>query len=151
MAQDYYDILQPFDAIVQKLDDNKAQLGLRYIAENDENLLPQYPAVLVQTDRTVRTRHATRQFMVEWHLDIWVFHNQLSVSAATRSREDIELATAIRKLLHADMELGGHIIDSFVDGEFPGVSARVIGANVTTIVTTRLTWTGQNRVPYEAS
>ena len=58
MAQDYYDILQPFDYIVRLLDDNKATLGLRYIAQNDEELIPEYPAALVQCDNTERILHA---------------------------------------------------------------------------------------------
>ena len=151
MVQDYYDILQPFDFIVGLLDDNKATLGLRYIAENDEQLLPQYPAMLIQTDNVVRDIHATGQFLVEFYLDLWIFHAQLSVSTAVRSRKDIELATAVRKLLHANRTLDDHIIFGYVNGEFPGVSARVVEQNVVTTVTTRLTWRGENRVPFELS
>jgi hypothetical protein len=151
VAQDYYDILQPFDHIIELLDDSKAALGLAYIAENDENLIPQYPAVLVQTDNVRRQYHATGVFIVYFHLDLWVFHAELSSSSAVRSRKDVQLATDIRKLLHANRQLGGHIIDSLVDGEFPGISGRVIDSNMRTIVTTRLTWVGENRVPYEAA
>lgn len=149
MAQDYYDILQPFDFIIGLLDDNKATLGLRYIAQNDEELLPQYPAVLVQTDSMAREIHATQMFRVEFNLDIWLFHAELSSSTAVRSRKDIELATAVRKLLHSNRTLDGHIVHGFVTGEFPGIGARVVQANVVTTVVTRLTWTGENRVPFE--
>lgn len=148
MAQDYHDILQPFDHIIKKLDDHKAALGLEYIAENDEDLLPAYPAVLVQADRTERAYHTTNMFMVRFYLDLWVFHAELTVSTATRSRKDIQLATDIRKLIHSDRTLGGHIIDGFIDGEFPGISARVANNVTTGIITTRLTWNGQNRVLY---
>lgn len=150
MAQDYYDILQPFDFIYDLINDNKATLGLRYIAQHDEELIPQYPAVLLQTDRTSTQQHATGQFRKEFHLDLWVFHAQLTMGKAERSRKDIELATAIRKLLHSNYTLDGHIIFGFVNGENPGITARVIGGNVSTIVTTHLTWMGENRVPYEA-
>lgn len=151
MPQDYNDILEPFDYIVGMLTDAMPALGLEYVAQNDEELLPAYPAVLVQADRTERTRHTTGQFMVRFNIDLWVFHADISVGAATRSRKDIELATNIRKLLHSDRTLGGHIIDSMVDGEFPGISARVANNVTIGIVTTRLTWNGQNRVPYELS
>ena len=151
MAQDYYDILQPFDYIVNLLDDNKATLGLAYIAQNDEDLIPQFPAVLVQTDNTERIYHATRQYLVRFHLDLWVFHADMTSGVAARSRKDIELATAIRKLIHTKPDMDGHITQSFVDGEFPGITARVIGGNNSTIVTTRLTWQGQNRVQFEDS
>ncbi len=151
MAQDYYDILQPFDYVVNLLDTNRASLGLRYIAQNDEQLIPEYPAVLVQTDATSRRQHATRQFYVEWAMDLWVFHASLTDNAATRSRKDIELATAIRKLLHTKKDMDGHIVQSWIDGEFPGVTARIVGGSLSTIVTTRLTWHGENRVPFELS
>lgn len=151
MAQDFNDILQPFDYIIGMLDDAKPALGLEYIAQNDEDLLPAYPAVLVQADRTDREIHTTNQFRVEFHIDIWVFHAELSVNTATRSRKDIQLATDIRKLLHSDRTLGGHIIHGFVDGEFPGISARVSNNVRTGVVTTRLTWAGSNRVLFESS
>ena len=150
MAQDFYDILQPFDYVVKLIDDNKATLGIRYIAQNDETLLPEYPAILIQTDRIRREFHATQQWLVEFHLDLWIFHAKLTVDHATRSREDIEFATAVRKLLHSDKTLGGHVIDSIVDGEFPGVYAREINAEMTGIVGTRLTWMARNRVPFSA-
>lgn len=149
--QDFNDILQPFDFIVELLNDNKADLGLRYVAENDDELIPEYPAVLVQCDNTERERHATQIYRVVFHLDLWVFHAGLSDSIAVRSRKDIELATAIRKLLHSKSSLDGHIVQAFVDGEFPGITARVIGGDPTAIVTTRLTWQGENRVRYEDS
>ena len=149
MAQDYYDILQPFDYIDNLLDDNRANLGLRYIAKHDEELIPQYPAVLIQTDRVAREQHATQMFRVEFHIDLWVFHAELTASVAVRSRKDIELATEIRKLLHSKRTMDGHIVFGFVDGEFPGITARIIGNVTSTVITTRLTWTGENRVRYE--
>lgn len=152
MPQDFHDPLQVFDYVHDRLENNKASLGIKYVAQLDENLLPEYPAILVTMGRQVdRTLHATRQFEVTFNLDIWIFHALLTVSKATRSREDMQLATDIRKFLHSDMTLGGHIIFGFVDGEYPGEVARVTGQKVNTIVTTRLTWTGQNRVRYEDS
>jgi hypothetical protein len=151
VAQDFYDPLQPFDYMVDKLDDNKAALGIRYIAENDERLRPLYPAILVTLENLERDYHATGQFLLTFHIDVWVFHAELTVKKAVRSRKDIELATAIRKLIHNDRSMGGHIVHGWVDGEFPGITARVIGENVNTIVTTRLTWQGVNRAPFEAS
>jgi len=147
MAQDYYDILQPFDYIVRLLDDNKATLGLRYIAQNDEELIPEYPAALVQCDNTERILHATQQYYVGWSIDLWIFHAEMSISQAERSRKDIELATAIRKLLHTKSTMDGHIIFGFVTNEMPGMLAN--RATNTAIVTTRIIWQGQNRVRFE--
>ena len=149
MAQDYYDILQPFDFLYDRINDNKATLGLRYIAQHDETLIPQYPAILIQTDRTETAQHATGQFLKQFNIDLWIFHAELTVNRATRSRMDIELATAVRKLIHANYTLDGHIIFGFISGEFPGISARILGSTLTSVLTTRLTWMGENRVPYE--
>ncbi len=149
--QDYVDILQPFDYIVQMLRDAQPALGLEYVAENDEDLFPSYPAVLVQADHTERAQHTTGMFKLVFHINLWVFHAELSVNTATRSRKDIQLATDIRKLLHADRTLGGHIIFGFIDDESPGISGRVSGDQATGVVTTRLAWSGQNRALYEMS
>lgn len=151
MAQDFYDPLQPFDHLVKLLDDNKASLGVRYIAQNDERLRPAYPAVLVSSEGTGRVLHATGIYLLTFSIDIWIFHAKLTIGKAKRSREDIEMATALRKLIHTDTTMQGHIIHGFVDGEFPGVTTAVIGKNVDTIVTTRLTWQGTNRAPFEVS
>lgn len=151
MAQDFYDILQPFDFIVKLLRDNQATLGIKHIAENQEQLLPEYPAILVQADHTHRENHATRQFYVRHHIDVWVFHADLTVSQATRSRKDIELATAVRKLLHSKIDLDGHIVQGHVGSEDPGFAARVIENQASFCVVTRLAWEGELRVPYEAS
>ena len=150
MAQDYYDILQPFDYLYDLFDDNRATLGLRYIARHEEDLIPQYPAMLLQTDRTITEQHATGQFLKNFHIDLWIFHADLAVGQAARSRKDIELATNVRRLLHAHYTLDGHIIFGFVDGEIPGITNRLVAGGIVTVVTTRLTWQGQNRVPYEA-
>jgi hypothetical protein len=74
----------------------------------------------------------------------------MSIGQAARSRKDIELATAVRKLVHSQYTLDGHIIFGFIDGEFPGITNRLVSGAVATVVTTRLTWMGENRVPYEA-
>ncbi|HKU52604.1 MAG TPA: hypothetical protein VJQ25_09065 [Nitrospira sp.] len=151
MPQDFYDQLQPYNYIANKIDDRKAELQLRYVAKHDEDLIPAYPCVLLQLANTEREYHTTGQFMVTFRIDLWIFHNELTVDKATRSEQDIELATNIRKLIHSDRTLGGHIIHGWVDGEFPGITARVMDRDISTIVTTRLTWMGQNRVPFEAS
>lgn len=151
MAQDFYDILQPFDYLVKLLDDNKATLGIRYIAQNDEQLLPEYPAILIQADNTLRELHATQVHRVVWLIDLWIFHAELTQGKAGRAREDIEMATAVRKLIHSKRDMDGHIVHGFVGNEDPGVSYRAIGRRVSTVVTTRLVWSGENRVRYEDS
>lgn len=150
--QDYKDSLEVFDYLYQLIDDHKAELGIKYVAQLDEELLPEYPACLLTLEGPMeREQHATQMFKVTFHSDIWVFHAELTVGKAIRSRQDVELATNVRKLLHTKFTLDNHIIFGFVDGEFPGRAMRRVGGRQTTIVTTRLTWTGQNRVRYQDS
>jgi hypothetical protein len=152
MAQDYFDPIQAFDHIVKLLDDNKADLGIRYIAQLDEDLIPEYPAILVNMEGGVqRTQHATQQFKIEFGIDVWVFHAALTDSKAVRSRKDIELATKIRKKIHTQFTLDGHIVFGWVTGEFPGRTTRIVGQKASTVVTTRLVWYGVNRVPFNKS
>lgn len=151
MAQDYYDALQVLDHIKTLLDNKKVELGIKYIATQDENLLPEYPALLLQIGPVQRELHATQMFYVTFHLNFWVFHAEMAVGKAVRSRQDIEFATDIRKLLHEHRTLSDHIVFGYVTGEFPGETTRVVGAKTSTIVTTRLTWQGENRVPFEMS
>lgn len=153
MPQDYHDPLQPFDYMVNFLDDNKATLGIKKIIQLDEELINEYPAILINMEGSpmLRQYHATQMFLVRFHLDIWIFHGKLTVRKAIRSRQDIEMATAVRKLIHTKRDMDGHIIDGFIDGEYPGRATRVIGQKASTIVTTRLTWRGENRVLYQDS
>lgn len=151
MAQDYYDILQPFDYLVDLLDDNKAVLGIKYIAQHNEELPTEYPALLVQTDNELREFRATQLFMVRWFMDIWVFHASLTEGIAERSRTDIELATAVRKLIHTKRDMDGHIVQGWIAGSIPGVANTVVGGQSATIVTTRLMWQGENRVRFQDS
>jgi len=150
--QDFKDQLEVFDFLYKLIDDNKATLGVKYVARLDEELLPEYPAVLLTLEGpTTRQQHATRVFKVEWHCDVWVFHAELTVGKAIRSRQDVELATNVRKLIHTKFTLDDHIIFGFVDGEFPGRALRRVGGKQSTIVSTRLTWSGENRVLYQDS
>lgn len=151
MAQDFYDILQPFDFLNDLLDDNKASLGIRYIARHEEQLVPIYPAILLTAETTQREYHATQVHLVRFFIDIWVFHAEMTQGKATRSRTDIEMATALRKLVHSDRIMSGHIIDGYISSEQHVNSTRLIGQRRGTIVSTRLTWQGENRVPYALS
>jgi hypothetical protein len=152
MAQDFYDILQVLDYLYERLDNNKVALGLRYVAYGDEQLLPHYPAAVLAAEKPLERRHhGTRQFHVTFGCDIFVFHANLSASHRVRTREDIELAQAVRKFVHDDFSLGGHIIFGYIEMESPGIVTRAIGQKSEMVVTTRLSWTGENRVNFDAA
>lgn len=149
MAQDFYDPLQVFDYIYKLVDDNKANLGLRYVAQFNEDLIPEYPSAHVTMGQIQREEHATRIFLLTFEINLWVYHADFTLDHPTRSREDIILATNVRKKLHTDKTLGGHILFGFVHQEAPGEVDRLMGDTIETVVATRLAWRGENRVSYD--
>jgi hypothetical protein len=152
VPQDFKDNLDVLDYVYDKFENKKQELGIEYVARMDEELLPVYPAMLISMERPLqRTLHATGMFHITFNVDLYVYHAKLTQGKAIRSREDIELATNVRKTLHADYTLGDHIIFGYVTGEYPGVTTRVIGQKARSVVTTRMTWEGTNRVLFEDS
>jgi hypothetical protein len=147
MAQDFYDILQVLDYLHTRIDNNKTELGLRYISYGDEILLPEYPALVLTAERPIQTRdHATRQFHRTFTCDLWLFHAKLSVGRKVRTREDIQLARKMERFLNADRTLDGHIIFGHVTDMQPIVIGRITGRKGDGVIGTRLIWQGQNRI-----
>lgn len=134
---------EALDFIHALIDDNKGDLGIGYVGYGDERLLPVYPGVVVSYNAPVdRTIHATRQFRLEWQIQLVVYHAKMTVDHKTRTREDMQLAAAVREKLHEDKTLGGGVIFGFVNQERPGVMADDRGeANIATM----LLWTGESR------
>lgn len=151
MAQDFYDIIQVLDYLHNRIDNNKAELGLKYITYGDEQLLPQYPALVVTAERPTETvLHATRQYRRRFLVDLWLFHARLNASRRVRTREDIELSRNLEIFLNLDRTCDGHVIHCFVESMQP----IVIGTSVTSqkanaVIGTRLMWQAENRIPFE--
>jgi hypothetical protein len=124
------------DYLYNVLETDKGDLGLGYVGYGDERLLPQYPAVVVSYNApTDRTLHATRHFRLEFSIQLVVYHAKMSASHKTRTREDMQLAAAIRNKLHEDKRFGGGVIFGYVASERPGVMADDRGeANVATMM-----------------
>ena len=130
------------DYLHDKLEDNKITLGIKYIGYGDEDLIPEYPAVLVTADPVNREIHATHTFRNFFNLSLWVYHADMSVTRKVRNREDLLLCSAIYRLIHDDLTLGGNIIFGYIDSEVPGVIRnRRRGA----AVGTRMTYLGEAR------
>lgn len=133
------------DGVYNLLVTNQVALGLGFIGYAEERLLPKYPAVQVSAEPLIRQLHATHQFLVTFNLSLWVYHAKLTDSHKVRTKNDLLTVTAIRNLLHSNFTLGGNIIFGYVDSENPGVLA---SQKNDPVVGTRMTWTGDNRVPF---
>lgn len=151
MAQDFYDIIQILDYLHDRIDNNKTELGLKYITYGDEQLLPEYPALVLTAERPTETEpHATRQYLRRFLVDFWVFHAKLSVGRRIRTREDIELARNLEIFLNLDRTLDGHIIQCWIESMQPIViGTTTTGQKASAVIGTRLQWMGTNRVPFE--
>jgi hypothetical protein len=126
---------------------NKDALGLQFIGYGTQNLIPGYPAIDITSAATVREIHTTQYFLVRFEFNIWVYHANLQVGHAIRTKEDLEIVTKIVNLLHADLTQGDRAIFSFVHDEDPGLTTKQSG----TIVTTRLGWTAESRIRFSES
>lgn len=131
------------DYIYNLINGDKIALGLGYVGYADERLLPKYPAAVVSYNvPVVRTLIATQTFQLEFTIQIEVYHARLTASHRVRTKEDMQLAAAVREKLHEDYTLGGGVIFGFVRNERPGVIADAKGhANVATL----LLWGGDSR------
>jgi hypothetical protein len=150
MAQDFYDPIQIAEYIEQKIDGNKATLGLTYVGFGEENFLPEFPAAIVSPEGGLQRRiSGLQKFDVDFEIRVWVLHANLNKGMRDRTREEIDMSTRVRKLLHSDMTLGGHIIHGYVTNEQPGRLHRS-GAQ-TSLLSTLLVWEGTNRVLFQDS
>ena len=149
------EVLQDFK---DRFEANKGLLGFKYVATQDENLLPEYPALQIAMGRVAREDHGTQRFLVQFEATFWVFHANMESTHQDRNIEDMELATNVVRFLHLpenralysvqDAEnklIGG---SGMVVGELPGMTLTEKGGS---IVTTSLVWNGRSLVNYEDS
>lgn len=133
----YYKPQQLMDHIHDLLTDHKSDLGIGYVGYADEQLLPYYPAVLVDSGPINRELQATHQFGLIFHLALWIYHAKLDDAHADRSKADMELCHLVTELLHSDLTLGGNVIFGYVTEEMPGIFHRPSGP---TTIGTRLSY-----------
>lgn len=128
-------------------------LGFRYVATQEENLIPEYPAMQISMGGLTREDHGTQRFLLTFEASFWIYHANFESTHATRNIEDMELATAVVRFLHQRelRALNNGTEDKLIGGsgrvvlEQPGLINREIGAR---IVTTRLGWMGLSQVNY---
>lgn len=140
---------EAMDAITSLLEDNAGLLGIGYVGYGNERTIPSYPAVIVMPGVVDRTLHATHQFRIMLVVNMWVYHAKLSVSRKIRTREDLQLATGVRELLHEpqNMELrdengAKQVIWGYIDHEEPG-TILTQGKQVP-VIATRMSWLGMS-------
>jgi len=138
------------DYVHDYIDSRKGELGIAYVAYGEEDLLPEYPAVIVTAEPVNRDLHGTHTFGITLELSIWVLHANLDVSRRQRTREDLLLVTGIRNLLHGNLRLYDpdtnepNVIHAYVSAEVPGTVVRKSDA----IVATRMSYTATTQARF---
>jgi hypothetical protein len=135
-----------FTAIEQVLNymkpmlDNAPTLSeLQHVGFADDEMVFDYPAVILTGEPTTTEIHATHQFLNSFRIGIFVYHALASETRDVRTMEDIELCTKIRAVLHADSQLGGGVVFGFVESIVPGTIRR---PNNVFAIGSRLSWRG---------
>lgn len=123
------------------LEANANLLGLEYVGAYGEKLLPGYPAVVVSAGPLDKEVHGTHTYIITLRCFIYVYHAAMALTHASRSLEDLKLATTIVDFLERDLTLGGEIIHGHVASELPGAS-QINSRKSDIVISTRLGWEG---------
>jgi hypothetical protein len=100
-----------------------------------QGLIPTFPAVELQSGRTVRRQEGTHKWGVDLAVLISVDFGKVQ-DAATNQEQDELIAEAVKDLLHQDHYAGGNVIFSMVTSIDPGVARRPAGVMLrSTLVT----------------
>jgi hypothetical protein len=136
-------------------------LGLRYIATQEEGLIPEYPAIQIASEPLIREIHGTYTFENTFVFVLWVYHANLEAGHARRTIEDMQLASSIVEFLHRpDVRVlrdearatgpfavgDDRLIHSYVSLETPGM---VLPENGPGVIATRLLWIGMGQERFE--
>ena len=134
------------EAVFDKLELNKGQLGLQAVWFGDQDRLPSTPCATIEAGPKQRQlQGAPRRMLVE--LTTYVM---LYVSIIQDSQENERLAMSLAEeteaVLHADSTFGNLVNHSYVSANDPGYAKR----GGTLLRASRLTFTGQSLVqlPY---
>lgn len=136
-------------------------LGLRYIATQEEGLIPEYPAIQIASEPLIRDVHGTYTFENTFVFVLWVYHANLEVGHARRTIEDMQLASSIVQFMHRpdvrvlrdDAAVQGlpgtgndRLIFSYISLETPGM---VLPENGPGVIVTRLLWIATTQERFE--
>src|SRR3970282_2195430 len=78
---------------------NQGLLGIQYVATQDENLMPEYPALQVSMGDLMREDHGTQRFLLTFEASFWIYHANYESTRAIRNIEDMEWATGVVRFL----------------------------------------------------
>src|SRR5262245_55632309 len=86
------------DKLVDLINENLSLLDVKRAYWGDQKLIPEYPAVVIETLPKIRNIVQTHQFEIEHHLSLLIYHGQIGSTELTR-REVEQLSEAVEELL----------------------------------------------------
>jgi hypothetical protein len=129
------------EALVALLDANKDNLGVARVYLGDQNLVPTYPAIMVQSGPKRRGIATIRQYEIDFRTYISVLHGKIGEAEANEAAVT-KLAEDVEDVLHSDRTLGGIVTtQTWVEAVDPG--RRIVKSEH--IRTTRLTHRATSR------
>lgn len=130
-------------AVFDRLNLNKAQLGLVAVYYGDQEKVPEVPAATVEAGTTSSTlagaglngvvNNVFRNFIL-------IYNSRIGDTQLTKKEAEL-LAESVRDLLHTDVTFGGLVIHSFVTSIEPGYANR----GGVLYRSARITWEGQSK------
>lgn len=136
------------EMIAAHLEKNAGPLGIKYVGKFDERRIPQYPAVVVVPAGRSKVPHDTGNFKVEFEVNIYVYHADLTLTKRERSKADLQLVADIEESLEQDYgwtdDNGRRVIFGYIADETPGVLQSRSNKS-TVIISTCITWVAESR------
>lgn len=133
-------------AIVDLLEANKSALGLTDVWLGDQVRVPRTPCVAVEPGPKGREYNgAPRRFVVTLESYIMLYIEKVQ-DTQLNTQEATTLAEEVEAVLHADAQMGGLVVSSYVAQSDPGYAER----SNTQFRAVRLTFraTSQKQLPY---
>jgi hypothetical protein len=126
--------------IVDVLTESADELTLKGVFYGFQQLIPEFPAISVESGRKFRGGSSTHRFEIRFSVLMMLEHGKIQ-STEINKKESEELSELVEAKLHEDLTLGGLVIFGYVSGIDPGVRLR----ESEMIRATRLTWDGLSR------
>jgi len=132
------------EMVAERLNQKSGPLGLKFVGEYGEKIIPAYPAVVVVPGPRAKTLHGTHTFQVALELALYIYHADLTLRKRERSKADLQLAERVETEMESDFRWvdedgGARVIHGYIASEEPGLLQPDVRKSAV-VICTRLTW-----------
>lgn len=141
----------------ERLDSKKGPLGLKFVGKYDEKRIPVYPAIVILPGPREKELHASHTFQILFHLNMYVYHGDITLTKRERSKEDLVLVANIERELESDYEwqltsgvpASKRVIFAYVSSIRPG-NLQPSTRKSPLIIGTQMTWRALSQRRFDA-